>query len=114
VPPVSDVDGSRLGHNARDHLLTYMPKQQNSCHSALGTSTNDAIDPDVSGVFDPRFERAIEAFAKLFPDRRFGGGARVVVRLGGVPGPPVGSFDQLSRAPELSSGPGRRSSFVSR
>jgi CubicO group peptidase (beta-lactamase class C family) len=61
-----------------------MPKQQNSGHTALGTSTNNAIDPNVSGVFDPRFERAIEAFAKLFPDRRFGGGA-LAVFLDGEP-----------------------------
>jgi CubicO group peptidase (beta-lactamase class C family) len=45
---------------------------------------DDAWPPGVSGACDPHFVSAVQAFASLFPGRRFGGGA-LSVFLDGVP-----------------------------
>src|SRR5580693_509730 len=47
-------------------------------------ATDDGLPRDVSGAADPHFANVIRIFSRLFPGRRFGGGA-LSVYIDGVP-----------------------------
>src|SRR5947209_7109444 len=46
--------------------------------------TDDGLPRDVAGAADPRFANVVGLFSRLFPGRRFGGGA-LAVYIDGVP-----------------------------
>ena len=46
------------------------------------SSCDDSLPPGVRGAFDPHFTKAVHAFAKLFPGKRYGGGALAVYIAG--------------------------------